>query len=125
MSPMEGLPRKYQLDHDWVWSPCNQSLQKQAVLRVEISCNATGVLALRCARWLQGLDTDGTGEYWHGGWGARIASQSANAIAVELSSSGEDVAGSLQAAADSLYAAVVTEDSQTSVRWRQLPLRDR
>lgn len=116
------MPRKdrYTIDLDWIWGPANRNLDGVATLRATILNPEPDVAAREVAAWLAslGLGQDDFG--WYGGWSVEVKSRSAEKVALELTSGGQDAMESLTDAVRCLEDAM--RDDGTSISWETLPI---
>lgn len=117
----------WKVDLDWLWSTPPGNDGSPATLRLDV----TGRGASReAAVWLASLPGDEDGVRGRAGWRADPGEQPSGSdrhqgqdhAVLLLTSSGEDVADGLEAAADDAYAALAAVGGLT-LRWTPLPRR--
>lgn len=116
------------MNHDWVWGPDNPRLEKAARLSVQIHGASPAPLGELLQRWLDTLTRDAGGGWFRGGWAVDVVSHQGGSAELVLSSGGQDVADSLQDAADSFHEQVLEPLELDplmpgTVTWTELPLR--
>lgn len=122
MTQQESL-KPYKPDYDWFWGgkPGNDGTQATLRMTVRGDMRAAGRAV---DVWLAGLSTDNRGVRGEGGWRVDEVSRDEEAIVLDITSGGEDVADGVLYGAESAFEAIAGVPHIT-VAWKQLPRKDR
>lgn len=115
--------KPYEPDYDWFWGRKPGNDGTQATLRMTVS-GEPAVIRKAVAAWISTLSTDSNGVRGEGGWRVDEVSREAEAIQLDITSGGEDVADGVIAGAESAVASLKHVDG-IAVTWEQLPREDR
>ncbi|MGA7203062.1 MAG: hypothetical protein WBX27_00365 [Specibacter sp.] len=120
---MTSSPRRYAMNHGWVWGPSNPYLDKSASLLMTLRGAPAEQFQPLLRSWLGGLTRDDqSGRYGWGGYSVHILAQEEGSADIVFTSGGQDVAESLGDAVEEFHLKVLQSLSSASVTWTELPL---
>lgn len=116
--------RYYSVRPEWVWSDKNKGLTKVAALKITLSHPSPHWVENALASWLKTINATnaGNGQYYMGGCGLDILSQTSTDLVMILSSGGQDALESLDYSVDGFYESIIAPNIDVSVIWEELPL---
>lgn len=115
--------KPYKPDYDWFWGQKPGNDGTQATLRMTVSGDPD-IIGTAVAAWISSLSTDSNGVRGEAGWRVDEVSREAEAIQLDITSGGEDVADGVIEGAESAVASLKHVDG-ISVTWEQLPRENR